>query len=301
MGEIFSPGKLMLTSEYFAIDGALVLAVPTLLGQEFFFEEKDDGKFLIFWEAYHQNKLWLKAVINYKNWHIQETNLPSAAEFILKTLKNVQQLSETQFKNRFSYSLKTNLQFPADYGLGSSSTLMNNLAEWAGIDPFHLNNISLGGSGYDIAVAREKSAVLFKSKPEIWYEKTDFNPSFKNELIFIHLNQKQDSREGIKLYKSKVKSPELILEFSDLTKKVLLCNELENFSELMMIHEHKIADFIEIPTVKEKFFTDCPVFVKSLGAWGGDFVMSAKFEGFKDYFWGKGFTSVFEWSEIINS
>jgi hypothetical protein len=40
MGAIFSPGKLMLTSEYFAIDGALVLAVPTRLGQEFFFEEK---------------------------------------------------------------------------------------------------------------------------------------------------------------------------------------------------------------------------------------------------------------------
>lgn len=301
MGEIFSPGKLMLTSEYFAIDGALVLAVPTLLGQEFFFEEKDDENSLVLWKAYHQNKLWLKAVINYKNWQILETNLPSAAEFILNTLKNVQQLSETRFKSNFSYYLKTNLQFPADYGLGSSSTLMNNLAEWSGIDPFHLNSISLGGSGYDIAVAKEKSAVLFKSKPEIWYEKTGFSPSFKNELIFIHLNQKQDSREGINLYKSKIKSPELILEFSDLTKKVLLCSELESFSELMMIHEHKISDFIGIPTVKEKFFTDCPVFVKSLGAWGGDFVMSAKFEGFKDYFWGKGFTRVFEWSEIINS
>ncbi len=36
MKAIFSPGKLMLTSEYFAIDGALVLAVPTRLGQEFF-------------------------------------------------------------------------------------------------------------------------------------------------------------------------------------------------------------------------------------------------------------------------
>jgi len=53
MNAIFSPGKLMLTSEYFAIDGALVLAVPTKLGQEFFFEEKEDGKLLIFWEAYH--------------------------------------------------------------------------------------------------------------------------------------------------------------------------------------------------------------------------------------------------------
>lgn len=300
MSGIFSPGKLMLTSEYFAIDGALVLAVPTKLGQEFFFEENHDGKTLIFWEAYHQNKLWLKAVIDYKSWQILETNITSSAEFILKTLKNVQSLSETKFKSTHSYHLKTNLQFPADYGLGSSSTLMNNLAEWAEIDPFYLNTISLGGSGYDIAVAKEKSAVLFQSKPEIKYEKVDFNPPFKNELIFIHLNQKQDSREGINFYKSKTKSQKLVDEFSNLTKNILLCSELEIFSQLMVIHEQKIADFLEIPTVRQKFFNDCPSFVKSLGAWGGDFVMSAKFDGFKDYFWGKGFTTVFEWPEIIN-
>lgn len=300
MSEIFSPGKLMLTSEYFAIDGALVLAVPTKLGQEFFFDEKKDGKTLIFWEAYHQNKLWLKAVIDYENWQVIETNITSSAEFILKTLKNVQSLSETKFKSTHSYHLKTNLQFPADYGLGSSSTLMNNLGEWAKINPFYLNSISLGGSGYDIAVAKEKSAILFQSKPEIKYEKVNFNPSFKNELIFIHLNQKQDSREGINFYKSKTKSQKLVDEFSNLTKNILLCSELENFSELMLFHEQKISNFLEIPTVKEKFFADCPVFVKSLGAWGGDFVMSAKFDGFKDYFWGKGFTTVFEWSDIIN-
>ena len=300
MNAIFSPGKLMLTSEYFAIDGALVLAVPTKLGQEFFFEEKEDGKSLILWEAYHQNTPWLKVVIDYKTWQILETNIPSSAEFITKTLQNVQQLSNSKFKTDLTYYLKTNLQFPADYGLGSSSTLMNNLAEWAEIDPFYLNTISLGGSGYDIAVAKEKSAVLFQSKPEIKYGKVDFNPSFKNELIFIHLNQKQDSREGINFYKSKKKSPELVNEFSDLTKKILLCNELENFSELMMIHEHKIADFLKISTVREKFFSDCPSFVKSLGAWGGDFVMSAKFGDYKNYFWEKGFPTVLEWENIID-
>ncbi|WP_223558177.1 GYDIA family GHMP kinase [Chryseobacterium lathyri] len=300
MSGIFSPGKLMLTSEYFAIDGALVLAVPTKLGQEFFFDEKDDEKSLIFWEAHHQNKLWLKAVIDYKKWQILETNLSSSAEFILRTLQNVQQLSKSKFKSDHTYYLKTNLQFPADYGLGSSSTLMNNLSVWADIDPFHLNSISLGGSGYDIAVAKEKSAVLFRSKPEVSYEKADFNPPFKNELIFIHLNQKQDSREGINFYKSKQKSQILVDEFSDITRKVLLCDELEKFSELMMIHEQKISKFLEIPTVKQRFFSDCPVFVKSLGAWGGDFVMSAKFHGYEDYFWGKGFNTVFEWCDIID-
>lgn len=299
MGEIYSPGKLMLTSEYFAVDGALVLAVPTKLGQEFFFEEKHDGKSLIFWEAYHQNKLWLKVVIDYKNWQILETNITSSAEFILKTLKNVQSLSEIQFKSTQTYLLKTNLQFPADYGLGSSSTLMNNLAEWSDIDPFHLNSISLGGSGYDIAVAKAKSAVLYQNKPEIHFEKVNFNPKFKNELIFIHLNQKQDSREGINLYKSKTKSQNLVNEFSDLTRNILLCDELDNFSHLMMVHEQSISDFIEIPTVKSIFFADCAKFVKSLGAWGGDFVMSAKFEGYEDYFWGKGFSTVFDWDDLI--
>lgn len=289
----------MLTSEYFAVDGALVLAVPTKLGQEFFFEEKQDGKSLIFWEAYHQNKLWLKAVIDYKSWQILETNIASNAEFILKTLKNVQSLSEIKFKSSDTYHLKTNLQFPADYGLGSSSTLMNNLAEWSGIDPFHLNSISLGGSGYDIAVAKAKSAVLYQNKPQIHFEKVNFNPIFKNELIFIHLNQKQDSREGINLYKSKSKSQELINVFSNLTKNILLCSELDKFSDLMTLHEQHISDFIEIPPVKSIYFADCAKFVKSLGAWGGDFVMSAKFEGFEDYFWGKGFSTIYSWSDII--
>ena len=299
MSGIFSPGKLMLTSEYFAMDGALVLAVPTRLGQEFSFEEKPDGKSLIFWQAFHQGKLWLKAVICYQSWQVLETNIPSSAEFILKTLKNVRTLSSVKFKNDFTYHLTTNLQFPADYGLGSSSTLMTNLAEWAEIDPFHLNKISLGGSGYDIAVAKEKSAVLYQSVPEIKYEKVNFDPSFKNQLIFIHLNQKQDSREGIAHYRSKRKSQNHVDEFSDLTRNILLCNEFENFSRLMLIHEQKISDFLEIPTVKSRFFADCPVFVKSLGAWGGDFVMSAKFDGFKDYFWGKGFTTIFDYSDLV--
>ncbi|WP_312341015.1 GYDIA family GHMP kinase [Chryseobacterium binzhouense] len=299
MGELYSPGKLMLTSEYFAVDGALVLAVPTKLGQEFFFEEKEDGNSIIYWEAYHQDQLWLQTKIDYKNWQVLETNIPSNAEFILKTLRNVQIFSETKLKNTHTYFFKTNLQFPSDYGLGSSSTLMNNLAEWAEIDPFKLNEVSLGGSGYDISVAYSKSAVLFQNKPKIHFEKIKYSPVFKDELIFIHLNQKQDSREGINLYKSKNKSKILIDEFSDLTRKILLCNELENFSQLMMLHEQKISDFIEIPTVKFVFFADCPVFIKSLGAWGGDFVMSTKFSGYKDYFWGKGFTTIFNWDDLI--
>ena len=82
----------MLTSEYVAVDGALVLAVPTKLGQELFFTEENDEKSLIHWNAYHQNQLWLETTIDYKTWTILETNNQKASELILKVLKNVRTL-----------------------------------------------------------------------------------------------------------------------------------------------------------------------------------------------------------------
>lgn len=299
MGKIFSPGKLLLTSEYVVLDGALALAVPTQLGQEFFFEELADGNSSVHWEAFHQGEVWLTTVINHQNWKIVTSNLAEPAEFVMKVLHNVQKLSGNTFHKGISYHLKTNLQFPADFGLGSSSTLMNNLAEWANIDPYRLNELSLGGSGYDIAVAKEKSAVLYRALPQRKVERIKFSPDFKDELLFIHLNRKQDSREGINLYKSREKSSELVGEFSALTEEIIKSDTLGKFSELMEIHEQKLSGFLGIATSKEKYFADAPVFVKSLGAWGGDFVLTSKFPGFEAYFRDKGFSSVFEWTELV--
>ncbi len=296
---IFSHGKLLLTSEYVVLDGALALAVPTKWGQEFFVEENFDGKSLVNWTALHQGKFWLKATIDYRNGKILTTNIPESAEFILKVLMKVRDLSKIQLKGNSSYTITTDLQFPANFGLGSSSTLMNNLAQWANIDAFELNESCLGGSGYDIAVAQEQSAILYQNLPERSVQKIDFNPSFKKDLIFIHLNQKQNSREGIDLYRSKEKSPDLIKEFSSLTKQVLEADNLEIFSELMILHEKKLSSFLGIETVKEKHFENCPVFVKSLGAWGGDFVMTSKFEDYEDYFLGKGFLTIINYEDLI--
>lgn len=300
MGKIFSPGKLLLTSEYVVLDGALALAVPTKLGQEFFFEENPDGKSLVHWEAFHEGKSWLQTTIDYSTGNILETNILEAAAFVLKVLKNIKNLSATKLQSSDSYFLKTNLQFPSNYGLGSSSTLMNNLAEWAQIDPFSLNEISLGGSGYDIAVAKEKTSILFQlNNQEKLIQKVDFKPSFLNELVLVHLNQKQDSREGINLYRSKQKSPELIDFFTNLTKEVTDCEDLEKFSQMMVVHEEKLSDFLQIPMVKKKYFENCPSFVKSLGAWGGDFVLTSKFRNYQNYFSEKGFTTILNFENLV--
>ena len=121
----------------------------------------------------------------------------------------------------------------------------------------------------------------------------------KDDLIFIHLNQKQNSREGINLYRSKEKSSQLIEDFSTITQRVLEVQTLEEFSDLMILHEKKLSEFLGIETAKEKYFETSPSFVKSLGAWGGDFVMSSKFSGYQDYFLGKGFSSVFSYEDLI--
>lgn len=300
MGKIFSTGKLLLTSEYTVLDGALALAVPTQRGQEFSFEKIPNDKSIVHWKAHHEGKLWLDATIDYKNWKILETNLEDATQFILKVLRNVQQLSATKFQAKDSYELATNLQFPSNYGLGSSSTLMANLAEWAEIDAFVLNDNSLGGSGYDIAVAKERKPLLFqiKNQERIW-RTISFEPAFKEDLIFIHLNQKMDSREGIRLYRSKEKELLFIDEFTSITQQILVAKNLSEFSDLMNLHESKLSKFLGLKTAKALYFSDCPSFVKSLGAWGGDFVMCSKFDGYKDYFSEKGFSTILDYKELI--
>lgn len=295
---IFSPGKLLITSEYFVLDGALALAVPTKLGQDFYWQEIEDGKSLVYWEALHEGKPWLLVVINYKNWEIVSTNLPESAAFVLKVLKNVQKLSETRFQSDATYKIRTNLQFPGNFGLGSSSTLMNNLAEFSNIDAFLLNEISLGGSGYDIAVAQEKSAILYQNNPRL-IEKVEFKPKFAKDLILIHLNQKQDSREGIAAFRSREKSIYLRNLFSEITKKVLECEKIEDFSELMLLHERELSKFLNVKMIKDKCFKDCPSFVKSLGAWGGDFVLASKFGDYKKYFSHNNYHNVFDWESLV--
>lgn len=295
---IYSPGKLLLTSEYFVLDGALALAVPTKLGQELRPRIVRDNTSAIFWETYVEEKIWFTLELNYQNWEIIKTNDVERAHFIIKVLKNIKQLSKSVLQEKDSYFLRSNIEFPSDFGLGSSSTLMNNLAEWSNVDAFRLNEISLGGSGYDIAVAQQKSAILYQNNPRS-IQKIDFKPPFLDELILIYLNQKQDSREGISAFRSRERSIALREEFSEITKEVIKCNHIEYFSELMVLHENKLSKFIKIETVKEKYFKDCPVFVKSLGAWGGDFVLSAKFGDYKNYFLERGFDNIYEYNDLV--
>ncbi|MDL1913546.1 MAG: 30S ribosomal protein S6 [Bergeyella sp.] len=297
----FSRGKLLLTSEYLVLDGALALAVPTKRGQFLSYKDERSSCEVIFWKAYCQEEKWLEAQIDFTSWTVMKTNDPPSARFVLQILKNVHTLSGARyFRRGFSYFFSTRLEFPRNYGWGSSSTLINNLSLCFGVDPFMLNEISLGGSAYDIAVAQSQSSILYRLKSrEREIKKVRFSPEFSSELLLVHLARKQDSREGIRLYRSRPPSLFLLEEMSAITQKVLHTSDINTFSDLMMHHENLLSSFLKIPSVGEKFFSGIPVFVKSLGAWGGDFVLTRKFEGCEKWFSERGFSSVLAWDDVV--
>ncbi|MCT4216213.1 30S ribosomal protein S6 [Elizabethkingia anophelis] len=282
------------------MDGAKALAIPTKLGQDLSAEIITDHKSQIHWETYREGKLWLKTCIDYNNLSILETNLDSASDFILKIFKTLKDLGSVKLSGNDSYRLKSNVQFPENFGLGSSSTLMNNVAKWGDVDAFVLNDIALGGSGYDIAVAKSGTPIIYtRNEENKTVETVNYSPSFKDQLLFVHLNKKQDSREGITMYRQMEKSQDLIHYFSRLTEEVLESDNLEKFSLIMDDHEKTMSNFLKIPTVKEKYFENAPSFFKSLGAWGGDFILTSKFCDYENYFLHNGFPNFFSYDELI--
>ncbi|PKR32860.1 30S ribosomal protein S6 [Elizabethkingia anophelis] len=282
------------------MDGAKALAIPTKPGQDLSAEKIDDHRSLIHWETYREGKLWLKTCIDYKNLFVMETNIANASAFILKIFSTLKDMRSESLEADYSYILKSNVQFPENFGLGSSSTLMNNIANWGNVDAFALNDIALGGSGYDIAVAKAGAPIIYiRNRGNKTVETVNYSPSFKDQLLFVHLNKKQDSREGITMYKQMEKSQDLIHYFSKLTDEILISENLENFSLIMEDHEKTMSNFLKIPTVKEKYFKNAPSFFKSLGAWGGDFILTTKFCDYENYFLHNGFPNFFSYDELI--
>ena len=56
---------------------------------------------------------------------------------------------------------------------------------------------------------------------------------------------------------------------------------------------------LQMETVKEKHFSDFKGVIKSLGAWGGDFVMVLSKQNPKEYFIAKGFETILTYEEMV--
>ena len=80
---------------------------------------------------------------------------------------------------------------------------------------------------------------------------------------------------------------------------MIVCDNLSDFEKLIVEHEQIISEIIQNKPIKEIAFPDYYGEIKSLGAWGGDFVLVTGDEGTPTYFKEKGFEIVIPFKEMI--
>ena len=226
---------------------------------------------------------------------------PAISGTLQKILLEARKLNPNFLVSSIGYEVTTALNFPREWGLGTSSTLINNIALWAKIDAYTLLWNAFSGSGYDIACAQNNSPITYQLKNHNPIVQTvAFNPSFKNDLYFVHLNQKQNSREGIVQYRRKdFNTFSAISQINSITQRILTCTRLSQFDKLLTKHEAILSEILGIPTVKERLFPEYKGAIKSLGAWGGDFILATGNKTTPDYFKEKGYAIVIPYSKMV--
>ncbi len=296
-------GKLLLTGEYVVLDGADALAIPTKWGQSLSVTELPHSSSPeLHWIAkLADDTLWFECRFSLPNLEIVQTTDLEKAEVLHTLLLKGADLNPLFFSEMKSSLCETKLEFNKDWGLGSSSTLLHIIGEWAGVDAFTLLESSFKTSGYDVAIAAYDNPIIYKRvKGERTIKEVRFNPSFKEELAFVYLNQKQNTQTGVKAhYSSKPKNKALIDEISRITQLVVKTESLAEFERLLTEHEQLMASHLGLPTVKSRLFPEYGGLVKSLGTWGGDFVLITCHEEYQRYFQDRGYHLIIPFSEMI--
>ena len=90
------------------------------------------------------------------------------------------------------------------------------------------------------------------------------------------------------MYKRQENISQQIHDISVISDAFLQTKSLLDFEKLMIEHEKIISSIIQQKPVKSELFPDYFGEIKSLGAWGGDFVMVTGNEETPSYFKNKG-------------
>ena len=296
----YSNGKLLLTGEYAILDGAKGLAVPTKFGQSL--EIASNKEAILSWKSIdYLGETWFSAKFNPKDVSLYSSSDATIATTLQQILLGAKKLNSKFLNEELGIAVETKLTFPRNWGLGTSSTLINNIAQWAQVNAHQLLWNSFGGSGYDISCAQYNTPIIYRIENKL--PKVDpihFNPKFKNQIYFVHLNHKQNSKTAITNYRSKVfDTKKLILEINKLTTAIVDAKNLLEFENLIEKHEATLARILEVPPIKEKLFSDYFGSIKSLGGWGGDFIMATGNEKTPEYFKSKGFDTILNFKEML--
>ena len=275
--EFFGRGKLLLSGEYLVLDGAEALALGLNAGQRMRVEET--GGEDLRWESCEADgSVWFSARYDARGASIEASDA-AVAERLSRLLTQCRALSPD-----FSFSGKrvtVQADFDRSWGLGSSSTLIYLLGRWAGVDPFCLVRSVWPGSGYDVACAGlsgRANALMYRlsqGRP-VWEERV-FRPRFADRLFFVYSGAKQDTAAAVARYRqlAPAERAQAADSATRISRVMAACADLSDFETLVREHESLVGALLGIEPVQRRLFPDYRAgAVKSLGAWGGDFLLA---------------------------
>ena len=294
-------GKLLLTGEYLVLKGALALALPTKLGQTMTVETEHAPS--LQWNAHQPGGHWFSATLDPATLEVLETDALPKADKLATILKALRELNPDAFEPGLRF--ETHLEFDSAWGLGSSSTLLSLLAQWAEVNPYELLRHTLGGSGYDIACATASQPLYYQlvdDMPQLC--PAPFQPPFADRLFFVYQGKKQHSADEVKAFNKHWEQADLtseMLTISELSRALPSITYFEDFCTLLQVHENILSRCLDRPPVQQQF-PDFNGVLKSLGAWGGDFLLAATEQSFEEvtaYFKQHGLDTVIRYHDII--
>ncbi|MAU49296.1 MAG: GHMP kinase [Flavobacteriaceae bacterium] len=295
-----SNGKILLCSEYLVLEGAKAIALPSRLTQDLQVTKCQNK--LIEWQSFDENNdLWFEEKFYFSGSDLKYDSKKNKTsekililfEYLLKT-KNVNDILGNKFL--------TKLNFKREWGLGTSSTFVNNLAKWAKTDPYKLLFSAFNGSGYDIACCDVKNPILFQKKQNsISIENIIFNPAFIENLYLVYLEKKQNTQTSIiNYFNIKSDRKDLIEKVNFITEEIIKCKDLNQFEDLIVEHENIIAHATSQEPIQQSVF---PAYsqgkIKSLGAWGGDFILVTSKNNDLSFFKNKGYNTILKLSDLV--
>ncbi|MGB5980897.1 MAG: GYDIA family GHMP kinase [Nonlabens sp.] len=292
-------GKFLITGEYAVLNNVPALAVPLKKQQHFELKRLNSSK--IIWKSHDgDGSLWMNFETVLKTLFSDHKYRDATQAKLAEILRTARKL-KPQFDWTRGFEVATHLDFNREFGMGTSSTLISFIAYWTGCNPYTLQFACFQGSGFDIACATAEKAIIYNYNDALpLAHEIEFQPEIADELFFVYLNQKQNSRESIsKFDKSKLTSS-IREELSAMPQKFVdaSCNRTA-FEKVMTSHEEIISELVNIPPVKQRLFPDFPNAIKSLGGWGGDFVLATGSENDHQYFKKKGYQDIFRWSDLV--
>jgi mevalonate kinase len=277
----FSHGKVLLAGEYAVLSGVEALALPVRAGQwQHVWEMPAKGVSKLVWQSKEADgSVWFECRVDTDIMHISETNNQAYADTLLRLLMHIKDQKAELFLHK-NIRIETECEFERSFGLGSSSTLVCNLAKWSDVDAQELQQRVFGGSGYDVAVGNLGRPLVY------WLENNESNWSawqlpadFTHNWYLAFPGEKQNSRESLSSVKTQLEKMSsdiaLLQQMNACIQAIKTPRSLPMLEAMLEMWQALLSQRLDLPRPYEMLGVS-PVkggLCKYLGAWGGDVLL----------------------------